>query len=84
MELPEHLETVTTPSDLAQFTLALRDDLLANEPQWENPTLERFLGAFAAWCIDMPGFFAKRGEPQPGQPDWRLVGRMLMAASRYE
>ena len=73
-----------TREDLARFTRALRDDLLAYEAQWENPTLERFLEAFASWCIDMPGYFASRGEPQPQQPDWRLVGRMLMAASKYE
>jgi hypothetical protein len=50
----------------------------------ENPTLERFLEAFAAWCIDMPGVFQSRGLAQPEQPNWRLVGEMLIAASVYE
>jgi len=66
------------------FVLALRDDLLANQSEWENPTLDGFLEALAAWCHDMPGYFQTQGEQKPEQPDWRLIARMLMAASMYE
>ena len=84
MDLRDRLEAVRSREDLAAFAVALREDLAARPDDWENPTLERFLEAFAAWCIDMPGFFSNRGEAQPEQPDWQLVARMLMAASTYE
>lgn len=76
--------SVRSREDLATFVLALRQDLLANRAEWENPTLEQFLEALAAWCTDMPGYFLNRGVEQPEQPDWNLVARMLMAASIYE
>jgi hypothetical protein len=84
MDLRERLESVQTREDLAWFALALREDFLSNEAEWENPTVDRFLEAFAAWCIDMPGYFLNRAEPQPDQPDWQLIARLLMAASTYE
>ena len=78
------VDAVRTREDLARFVVALRQDLLRNHAAWENPTLERFLGALVAWCTDMPGYFHNRGVDQPQQPDWNLVARMLMAASIYE
>jgi hypothetical protein len=78
---PSHIQS---REDLAAFVRALREDLLAHPDEWENPTLDRFLEAFAAWCVDMPGYFANRGEPQPELPDWSLVARMLSAAAVYE
>lgn len=78
------MDAVRTREDLATFVLALREDLLANQAAWENPTLERFLQALAAWCTDMPAYFLNRGVEQPEQPDWNLVARMLTAASVYE
>ena len=81
---PVDVDAVQTRGDLAVFVLALREDLLGNQAAWENPTLERFLEALAAWCTDMPGYFLNRGVEQPEQPDWSLVARMLMAASVYE
>jgi hypothetical protein len=81
---PVDVDAVRTREDLARFVVALRQDLLANQAAWENPTLERFLGALAAWCIDMPGYFHNQGVEVPEQPDWNLVPRMLTAASIYE
>jgi putative heme degradation protein len=81
---PAEVDAVLTREDLATFVLALREDLLANQAAWANPTQERFLEALAAWCTDMPCYFLNRGEEQPEQPDWKLVARMLMAASVYE
>jgi hypothetical protein len=81
---PVDVDAVRTREDLATFVLALREDLLANQAAWENPTLERFLEALAAWCSDMPGYFLNRGVEQPEQPDWNLVAWMLIVASVYE
>lgn len=49
MELHEHLEHVQTKEDLAKFIAALHNDLAAHAESWENPTLEQFLEAMAAW-----------------------------------
>jgi len=84
LDIVESTESVQTRQDLAAFALELREDLIQNEARWENPTLERFLEAFAAWCTDMPGYFSNRGEQEPPQPSWNLVANMLMAASEYE
>lgn len=82
--VPLDVDSVQTREDLATFVLALCQDLLANQDAWENPTLERFLEALAAWCADMPGYVLNHGVEQPDQPDWNLVAQMLMAASTYE
>jgi hypothetical protein len=81
---PVDVDAVRTREDLATVVLALREDLLANHAAWENPTLDRFLKALAAWCPDMPGYRLNSGVEQPEQPGWNLVARMLMAASVYE
>jgi hypothetical protein len=84
MDLSGRVESIKTREDLAGFVLELRTDLMTNAGEWESPSLDGFLEALSAWCGDMPGYFANRGEEQPAQPDWRLVGRMLLAASMYE
>jgi len=83
-DLVELQGSIETREDLARFVRALRDDLLNNGGAWENPTLERFLEALAAWSADMGGYFKNQGITEPDQPDWRLVGQMLFAASMYE
>jgi len=62
------LESVRTREDLAAFALALRQGLLADQAEWENPTLERFLEALGAWCVDMTGYFRNQGVELPDQP----------------
>jgi hypothetical protein len=84
VQLSEWIERIEGPADLAQFVEMLRRDLVARGEGWENPTLELFLGAMAAWIRDMDGWFLNRGTDVPDQPDWSLVGHMLMAASVYE
>jgi hypothetical protein len=80
----EKADAVQTREDLAVFVLALRTDLVTDNERWENPTLDRYLEAFAAWCADMPGYFKNQGRVTPDQPDWNLVAQMMIAASLYE
>jgi hypothetical protein len=84
MDLTGGVELVRSREDLAQFALALRADLIEHPDEWENGSLDRFLEAFAAWTVDMAGYFANRGEQVPDQPDWQLVAKILIAASMYE
>ena len=84
MDVVEARDSIKTRQDLGRFVLALRDDLLNNGDAWENPTLDRFLDALAAWIADMEGYFKNQNKVEPDQPDWSLVGQMLFAASIYE
>ncbi|MEU1181325.1 hypothetical protein ABZ464_27495 [Streptomyces sp. NPDC005820] len=84
MGLHEKADLVRTRDDFARFlTDALAD--LQNRPQdWENGTLERFLEAWVAWVVDMPGWYKNRSERIPDQPEWNLLATMVMAARVYE
>jgi hypothetical protein len=84
MEIHKQVDQIETRQDLIEFVEALRNDLLRHSSDWENPTLERFLGALAAWTTDMDGYFHSRGEQVPSQPSWRLIGNLLYAAKVYE
>ncbi len=59
---------IESREDFIAFVEAMRNDLLADSPGWENPTLERFPGALAAWATDIDGYFHNRGEQVPLQP----------------
>ncbi len=84
MDLRDQLEAIGSKQDLQAFVLALRRDLLDHPEEWENETLDRFLESLAGWIGDMSGYFKNQHIEEPPQPDWRLVGRMLFAASTYE
>lgn len=84
MESHEQVDRIQSRQDLILFIEALREDLVQNATNWENSTLERFLGALAAWMTDMAGYFRNRGEQVPSQPSWGLIGDMLYAAKIYE
>jgi hypothetical protein len=84
MNLSEKTAPVETREDLATFIRRLRQDLMENPEAWENAKLPDFLEALAAWTEDMDGYFRNTGEETPEQPDWQLVGIMLLAARDYE
>ncbi|WUD74491.1 hypothetical protein OG937_23725 [Streptomyces sp. NBC_00510] len=74
---------VTSRESLIRHIQLLREDLLANGDDWENPTLERFLESMAAWIKDSAGYYRSRGEEPPG-PDWEFIGNALRAGAQYE
>jgi hypothetical protein len=79
MELHEMVERVDSKESFLEFVAALRADwqLRADQPEWENPDLGRFLDAMQAWTEDM-------GERVPAAPSWRTFAEMLIAAKIYE
>ena len=83
-DLNDQVFAIASREDFIAFVSALRRDLLRDPDGWENPTLDRYLDALAAWGEDLDGFFANRGEPTPTEPSWRLFGMMLLAAKYYE
>jgi hypothetical protein len=69
--------TVESPADLADFVRSLREDLLADGGEWENPTLERYLAALARVVEDSHG---RHG----AEPTWQVVALLLDSAVAYE
>jgi hypothetical protein len=84
MTLTEHNNSIRSREDLAGFVRELNRDLHDNPASWENASLERFLEAISAWVEDMDGYYLNQGKPVPQQPDWKVVGDILMAAKMYE
>ncbi|HYI02784.1 DUF7660 family protein [Hyalangium sp.] len=78
------MERIRSNDDLVTFIRSLRADLIEKPDTWENPTLERFLEALAAWTEAMDGYYRNTGQEIPKQPSWKVVGDMLMAAKMYE
>jgi hypothetical protein len=77
-------EDANTREDLAVFIRGLRADLATHADEWENPDLDRYLGALAAVIEDLEGRFMNSGETMPTEPSWQLVAELLDAATLYE
>jgi hypothetical protein len=86
MSIPlyQQAHEVNSREDLVRFIHALLHDLEDNPDDWENPTLDRYLEAMAAWVHDMHGYYRNRGERMPEVLTWRHVADILMAARIYE
>lgn len=82
--MEQDVAQIRSRSDLVRVIHALRADLQSDPDAWENPTLERFLDALAAWTEDMDGHYHARGAAVPKTPTWALIGAMLVAARGYE
>jgi hypothetical protein len=80
----ENIE-VTNRQSFIQFLEAFRRDLLANQEEWENPTLERFLEAMAAYARAIPQFYINTGQAVDADvPSWRVFSDILRGAKVYE
>ena len=79
-------EGVTSREDLQRVITELRADLAARGwRQWENPTLDRFLGALQAVLEDHAADrLASHPKSEHDQPSWALIAAALIAATGYE
>jgi hypothetical protein len=84
MSLEEQVDGIGTREDLVRFVRALLSDFRDHAETWENPTLDRYFEALAEWIEMMDSNYRNRGEALPEQPTWRIMGKMLFAASMYE
>jgi hypothetical protein len=75
---------IRTREDLAAFVRDLHHDFLRQGDEWENPTLDRFLEALAAWIADSDGRYRNFGKELPPHGDWTFFARALAAAVVYE
>ncbi|MCM3609264.1 DUF7660 family protein [Cupriavidus pauculus] len=84
MNLPDQIGEIDSKEKLADFVASLQEDLEKNPAEWENASLERFLGAMEAWIRDMDGYYKNAGQPVPDMPTWRTLADILLAARVYE
>ncbi|MFC4562098.1 hypothetical protein ACFO4E_09545 [Nocardiopsis mangrovi] len=75
---------VTSREELAAFIALLGAEFRERGGGWENDTLDRYLGAMAAWIRSAPGWYANTGGEMPEGADWALLARALAAATVYE
>ncbi|MDW8807586.1 hypothetical protein P1P68_23040 [Streptomyces scabiei] len=66
------------------FIAHLHDDFAERGEQWENPTLDSFLEALAAWIAASPNLYANLQQEMPPDGDWAFFARALGAAVVYE
>lgn len=78
------VDAVDSREALAAHILGLRADLLERGHEWENPTLERYLEALAAWIHSSDGWYRNFNREMPPNGDWTLFARALSAAVVYE
>jgi hypothetical protein len=76
MTLADYNNSIRSREDFVAFARALSADLHDNPETWENGSLERFLEALAACAEDVDG--------ASQQPNWKIVGDMLLAAKVSE
>ena len=74
---------VNDVADLIVVITRLRTHLVAHPEEWENPTLDEFLAAIAAWLSAFPQSYLNNGMPVP-VPDWHFVADVLRAGRIYE
>lgn len=84
MDLDEQQRSLRSKEEFAAFVAQLREDLLKKPEEWENPTLDRFLEAMAAWVSASDGLFRNIGEPYPEDVNWSFFAAVLLAARVYE
>jgi hypothetical protein len=82
--LNDQVRSIQTRQEFVAFVRELLHNLQASPGEWENPTLESYLEALAAWVEDCDGFYANRGEEVPREPSWKTLGEVLLAAKQYE
>ncbi|MFF4353818.1 hypothetical protein [Streptomyces sp. NPDC001530] len=72
------------PDDLVAFLRDLHLDFQQRGHEWENPTLDRFLEALAAWVGSSENWYRNFGKELPPEGDWTYFARALAAATVYE
>lgn len=77
-------EDVNTKAEFVKFLERLQADLKQNPNAWENPSLDRYLGAMAAWVDDSGGYYRNAKQTVPTDINWRFFAEVLTAARIYE
>ena len=84
MSLNEQVNTIASREHFVSFVRSLLYNLKEDPDSWENRDLGSYLDAIVGWVEDMEGYYANRGESLPQQPNWKVLGQILLAAKFYE
>lgn len=80
----EQVENIQTKEEFADFVEAFRKELILAPDEWENPDLERFLGAMEAWVRAIDIYAKNSGDKNISTPSWSTFAKILCAAKVYE
>jgi len=78
------VDSVVTGKDFVKFLYELEKDLLAHPDEWENPTLDRFFEAMAAWVNAVECQSRNTGDAEPLETSWKTFAEILHAGKIYE
>lgn len=67
--------SLSTREELAQFVMRLRADLHANRDAWTSQSLDEYFANLQGYLADMP---------ETGDPKYRALAKILLAASLYD
>jgi hypothetical protein len=84
VDIFDQLAHVRSRGDLAEFLVALRSDLEVNQNKWENPVLDRYLGALEALVRSWNADYLIRSTDHPSAPQWRDIAEFFFYAHSYE
>lgn len=84
MTIIEQALAVRTREEFVEFLIAISGDLKTHPETWTNNDLASFLEAMGAWAVDMPGFYANKGEDVSNVSPWQVMTDLIMAARTYE
>lgn len=87
-KLNAKVEKISTKEDFLEFTQLLVEDLSSNK--WENNNLVDYLEGINSWVDDMDGYFENMRDFEAlekiknNQLDWKILAKILLAATMYE
>jgi hypothetical protein len=84
-DLYDLAKSVRTRDEFVVFVEKLNEDLSTNRGEWQNNTLEQFLGGLQGFARDMEGYYHNIGEQdvRVEEISWRMAADMLLAAAVY-
>ncbi|WP_227938176.1 DUF7660 family protein [Alkalihalobacillus deserti] len=68
------IESIRSKEELISFIDKLKNDLVTNNTEWENLSLEDYLEAIKGWIEDT----------LPSNPNWSTIAEILIAGKYYE
>lgn len=84
MKFVRETDSIETREDLVRYVERLREDLLSNKEDWENPTLERFLDAMSAQINSLDQLYKNLKKETPVVPSWKVFAEILSGAKIRE
>lgn len=81
MNLADFANQINSKEDFINFLKRLQGDYNENRDEWENPNLDRYLEAMAAF---LKSSTEKSLNKIDFTPSWSLFARIMLVASIYE